>query len=288
MRLPLWLREKSARDQHGTKRILRGHGLSTVCEEARCPNRGRCFAKPTAAFLILGDVCTRRCSFCSVRGGVPCPPDQGEPPRVAFAAREMGLRYVVITSVTRDDLHDGGAGHFALTVSELRSRLPGARVEVLIPDFKGDHEALATVLDSQPDVLNHNIETVPRLYAEVRPQACYRRSLELLMQSSARSAAPLTKSGIMVGLGETFDEVVAVMHDLREVGCQMLTIGQYLQPRRSCIPVREYVHPELFIQYRQKAQDVGFRSVAAGPLVRSSMNASDLFSSLVGDAGEEP
>lgn len=287
MRLPPWLRADCSGDQRGTKRILRGHGLSTVCEEARCPNRGYCFAKPTAAFLILGDICTRRCSFCSVREGTPLAPDHGEPLRVALAARQMGLRYVVITSVSRDDLSDGGAGHFALTVATLREHLPGARVEVLIPDFKGEPAALATVLASRPDVLNHNVETVPRLYGEIRPQASYRRSLAVLREAAAGGDAVLTKSGMMVGLGEAFDEVVAVMKDLREAGCQMLTIGQYLQPRRRNVPVREYVHPELFARYRLKAEELGFRFVASAPLVRSSMNAAELFSSERDDARGE-
>jgi lipoic acid synthetase len=280
MRLPEWIRTKSVAGLHTTKQILRSQRLSTVCEEARCPNIGTCFSKPTATFMILGSRCTRKCGFCSVQSITPYtpgPPEADEPERVARTARDMGLTYVVVTSVTRDDLPDGGASHFAKTVMALRHLLPEARIEVLTPDFQGNMRALKTVLDSGPDVFNHNIETVPRLYPVVRAQADYQRSLKVL--ASAKNMAPLrnTKSGLMVGLGETFDEVVAVMRDIRTAGCDFLTIGQYLRPSKINLPVKEYVVPETFDTYREIALSLGFTAVASSPLVRSSMNAEEMF-----------
>lgn len=283
LRLPDWLKTKSLTGLHSTKQVLRTHRLSTVCEEARCPNMGRCFSKPTATFMILGTGCTRNCGFCSVESMLPQPPDDDEPERVAMAAEDMGLRYVVITSVTRDDLADGGASHFAKTVRAIRKLLPGARVEVLTPDFKGAADSLRTVLNSAPDVFNHNVETVPRLYPIVRPHAVYKRSLSVLQ--NAKSAAPQVKikSGLMVGLGETFDEVVNVMADIRSAGCDFLTIGQYLRPSKANLPVVEYIKPDAFDRYKETALHLGFKGVASAPLARSSMNAEEMFSDNTGD-----
>ena len=279
MRLPSWIKTKHVSGLHSTKQILRSHGISTVCEEARCPNIGLCFSKPTATFLILGHRCTRQCGFCSVDSAfLPLdPPAADEPERVARTAQEMGLRYVVITSVTRDDLPDGGALHFARTTNALRDVLPDAVIEVLIPDFKGDIGALKTVLHSGPDVMNHNVETVPRLYPLVRPQADYERSLHLLEIAKKEAPHIRIKSGIMVGLGETFDETVSVIRDLSSAGCDFLTIGQYLRPSKRNLPVVEYVAPLTFIHYREAALRMGFKGVASSPLVRSSMNAEEMF-----------
>lgn len=277
MRLPEWIRAKNIGGPHNTKRVLRSYGLSTVCEEARCPNMGECFSRPTATFMILGSRCTRNCGFCSVESSMPGPLDPEEPKRVAIAAKEMGLRYVVITSVTRDDLSDGGAGHFAKTVYAVRSYLPDAKVEVLTPDFKGNLSDLNTVLYSRPDVYNHNVETVPRLYPLVRPQADYRRSLNILKCAKKISPEINTKSGLMVGLGETLDEVIDVLRDLRCAGCEFVTIGQYLRPSKSNLPVAEYIRPEIFERLRLKALGMGFKYVASGPLVRSSMNAGEMY-----------
>ncbi|HXX57588.1 MAG TPA: lipoyl synthase [Thermodesulfovibrionales bacterium] len=277
MRLPDWIKTKGFTGRHETRRTLRQYGLSTVCEEARCPNIGICFSKPTAAFMILGSSCTRNCGFCSVESSIALPPDGGEPQRVAMAARDMGLRYVVVTSVTRDDLPDGGSSHFAETVRALRDNLPQALIEVLIPDFKGDGAALGAVLSSGPDVLNHNVETVPRLYPLVRPQADYKRSLTLLRNARAIAPSVPTKSGLMVGLGETFQEVLSVMREIHDTGCHRLTIGQYLRPSKKNLPVAEYVLPEVFDRYRDAALGIGFKGVASSPLVRSSMNAEEMF-----------
>lgn len=277
MRLPEWIKVKSFTGLHNTKSILRNYGLSTVCEEAKCPNRGECFSKPTAAFMILGSVCTRNCGFCAVESSKPGPPDNDEPEKVAMAAKEMGLKYVVITSVTRDDIKDGGASHFAKTVSAVRKHLPAAKVEVLTPDFRGNKDSLKTVLDSRPDVYNHNVETVPRLYPYVRHQADYRRSLDVLL--NAKNIAPdiTIKSGFMVGLGETFNEIIHVLKDLRDAGCDTVTIGQYLRPSKKNLPVREYVRPEMFDVYKEIALDMGFKYAASSPLVRSSMNAEEIY-----------
>ncbi|WP_333655193.1 lipoyl synthase [Dissulfurispira sp.] len=276
MRLPEWIKTKAS-GLHGTKTLLRSHGLSTVCEEARCPNKGHCFSKPTATFMILGDHCTRDCGFCSVKSGNPAFVDAEEPERVAEAAYEMGLRYVVITSVTRDDLPDGGALQFAETVRAVKNKLPDTKVEVLTPDFKGDVNSLKTVLDAGPDVFNHNVETVKRLYDVVRPQADYECSLDVL--KNAKSIAPeiKTKSGLMLGLGETMNEVIELFNDLRRAGCDFLTIGQYLRPSKKNLPVVEYIRPEVFEELKEAALEMGFEFVAAGPLVRSSMNAEDMY-----------
>lgn len=283
MRLPEWIKVKSFAEDpikraglRDTKHILRSYRLSTVCEEARCPNQNKCFSKPTATFMILGSACTRNCGFCSVESAVPKPLDDSEPERVAMAAKEMGLRYVVITSVTRDDLSDGGASHFAKTVKAVREYLSDARVEVLTPDFRGDYNALKTVLYSRPDVYNHNVETVPGLYQHVRPQADYKTSLNVLLNAKSIEPDITTKSGLMLGLGETFDEVVRVLSDLRDAGCDAVTIGQYLMPSKKNIPVVEYVLPEVFDEYKGVAIKLGFKYVASSPLTRSSMNAEEM------------
>jgi len=276
MRHPKWLKVPLT-GTHETRKILRSYGLSTVCEEARCPNQGKCFSNNTATFMILGDRCTRNCSFCAVDSLHPETPDNEEPERVAEAVVKLGLEFVVITSVTRDDLKDGGAGHFASTIKAIRNLNKSIKIEVLTPDFKGDTQAIMIVLEAEPDVFNHNVETVPRLYDKVRPQADYMRSLEVLKKAYEMSPAIKTKSGIMVGLGETFEEILMVMQDLRNAGCDFLTVGQYLQPRRTNIAVAEYIRPEVFEQYKERAFEMGFRAVASSPLTRSSMNAGDLF-----------
>lgn len=278
MRLPDWIRTRhkpgAMRD---VKSLLRRHGLSTVCEEARCPNKSECFSKPTATFMILGHACTRNCGFCSVSHEIPLPPDPDEPMRVADAAFEMGLKYVVLTSPTRDDLPDGGAGMFSLTIKEIRLRLPNAKVEVLTPDFGGSEEALKVALDARPDVFNHNVETVPRLYDIVRPQADYMRSLNVLRNAKRIAGDISTKSGLMVGLGETFDELISVFRDLRDSGCDFITIGQYLRPGRNNLEVKEYVEPSVFERLKDAAMDMGFKYAACFPLARSSMNAQEVF-----------
>lgn len=260
--------------------LLEGLGLDTVCLSAACPNLGECFARRTATFLILGPVCTRNCRFCAVPKGTPRPVDPGEPRRVALAAAELQLRHVVITSVTRDDLPDGGAGQFAATVTAVREALPEATVEVLTPDFRGRPAALEKVMAAGPRVFNHNVETVPRLYPAARPQADYRRSLEVLRRAKEMRPGILTKSGLMVGLGEREEEVLAVLADLRSAGCDAVTIGQYLRPSKAHLPVREYLTPETFARYRARAREMGFRYVASGPLVRSSYLAEDALRAL--------
>ncbi len=277
MRLPEWIKTRGYSDQHDTKHLLRRHGLSTVCEEARCPNRGECFSKPTATFMILGSKCTRNCGFCSVNSARPDPIDEAEPENVARAAAEMGLKYVVITSVTRDDLSDGGADHFAKTINAVRRALPHAKIEVLTPDFKGDLRALKTVLDARPDVFNHNVETIERLYPIVRPEADYKRSLYILKNAKGLASDIYTKSGFMLGLGETNQEVLLLLKELRDAGCDFVTIGQYLRPTRNNIAVVEYVEPSVFDDLRLKAIDMGFKYAASGPLVRSSMNAEEMY-----------
>ncbi len=258
---------------HELKVELRRRNLHTVCESARCPNIHECFARKAATFMILGDICTRRCGFCSVPRGAPGSPADAEPRNVAEMAAEMGLRYVVITSVNRDDLPDGGSQHFAQTVREVRRALPKAQIEVLTPDFCGDLDAVARVLDAGPDVFNHNMETVQRLYRRVRPQAVYRRSLGVLGFAKARRPRALTKSGLMVGLGETPAEVRTLLDDLREHEVDIVTIGQYLQPKRNRLPVEEFVPPLTFDRYREYGESIGFRHVFSGPLVRSSYMA---------------
>ena len=277
-RLPKWLvPERPKRPElERLGRELAGRGLHTVCQSARCPNLGECFGRGTATFLILGNTCTRDCRFCAVEHGQPMEVDPEEPRRVAEAAAMLGLQYVVVTSVTRDDLPDGGAGHFAATIEAIRELLPGARVEVLVPDFRGEAEALAVVMAGRPEVLNHNVETVPRLYPEVRPQADYRRSLELLRRASVMTTEVVTKSGFMVGLGEREQEVVDLLEDLRASAVQSVTIGQYLQPTRRHLPVAEYIAPEVFERYDMVAREFGFSYVLSGPLVRSSYHAGEM------------
>lgn len=279
IRKPAWLGHPLRSDPafSRVRFLLEEGGLHTVCQEARCPNQGECFSRGTAVFLILGDSCTRRCRFCAVTQGTPQEPDPDEPGRVAEAAGRMTLEYVVVTSVTRDDLADGGAGLFAETIRLLRAGRPAGRIEVLIPDFQGDEAALRTVLDARPDVLNHNLETVASLYPEVRPQAIYHRSLELLRRAAARAPGIAVKSGLMLGLGECPEEVEATLHDLLAAGCQILTLGQYLQPKRGCLPVARYLPPAEFDGWREVALDMGFTQVASGPLVRSSYHAEELW-----------
>lgn len=276
LRKPAWIRVRIG-DTSEVARIrglLRRHGLHTVCEEASCPNLGECFGGGTATFMILGDVCTRRCPFCDVAHGRPLPPDPAEPQRLAEAVKALGLRYVVVTSVDRDDLRDGGAGHFAACVTALRARNPGIRVEILVPDFRGRMErALERLAEAPPDVFNHNLETVPRLYRKARPGADYAESLELLRRFGTRFPQVPTKSGLMLGLGETLEEVEAVMRDLRSAGCRMLTLGQYLQPSRDHLPVERFVTPQEFDRLRMLGEAMGFDQVASGPLVRSSYHA---------------
>jgi lipoic acid synthetase len=277
-RLPPWARKGSplAPTARPLRVLLREKALHTVCEEARCPNLGECFSRGTATFMLLGDRCTRRCEYCAVDTAKPLPPDADEPARVADAARRMGLRYVVLTAVARDDLRDGGATHFAATVTEVR-RVVAAKVEVLTPDFKGDESALQAVLDSAPDVFNHNIETVPRLFPSVRPQGNYERSRRLLEAATRLAPAQVTKSGLMVGLGETDAEISEVLQDLREVGVDIVTIGQYLRPSRDHAPVARYVTPDGFARFEHEARAMGFPTVYSGVFVRSSFNAEEVF-----------
>ncbi len=276
-RHPPWLRLKAPNPEvvGSMEERLHGWNLGTVCQSAHCPNLGECFSRGTATFMVLGTVCSRRCRFCAVDKGEPEPPDPGEPERVALAAESMGLSYVVVTSVTRDDLPDGGAAHFAETIRAIREHCPEAKVEVLVPDFLGSEAALQTVCEARPDVFNHNVETVPRLYETVRPQADYRRSLDVLAYG-ARQGLP-AKSGLMLGLGETSREVWETLNDLRRIGCAYLTLGQYLAPSAQHIPVERYVPPEEFAKWGDTARAMGFREVASGPLVRSSYRADELF-----------
>lgn len=279
---PPWLRKRlpPLEPYQEVRALLRTALVHTVCQEARCPNHWECFSRKTATFLILGYVCTRQCRFCAVRHGVPQPVDPEEPARIAETVRRLGLRYVVITSVTRDDLSDGGASVFAHTIHTVRTAVAGTLVEVLIPDFQGDFAALEVVLQAGPAVLNHNIETVPRLYGTVRPQADYRRSLVLLRTAFTMAPHVPLKSGIMLGLGETHDEVLHTLDELLESGCRLLTLGQYLQPAAHLLPVARYVPPEEFDAWRDKALSMGFHQVASGPWVRSSYQAHDLYRAL--------
>lgn len=286
-RFPTWLRKRLPPEALTAPvgAILEELRLSTVCREAHCPNIGECFARGTATFMILGRVCTRGCTFCAVDRGPPEPVDPGEPARVAEAARRLGLRHVVITSVARDDLADGGSSQFAAAVRAVHSDTQ-ATVEVLTPDFGGCRIDVERVLDAAPEVFNHNVETVPRLYAAVRPQADYRRSLDVLSWAAERADAPLTKSGLMLGLGEAEEEVLAVLADLRRSGCRMLTLGQYLAPSRSHHPVVEYVTPERFERLGGLARHMGFETVASGPFVRSSYLAEAFAASLLESPGQ--
>jgi len=269
---PAWLtvRAPSGERVEAVSGVLARHGLRTVCREARCPNVGECWGEGTATVILLGGVCTRGCAFCSVTAGTPAPPDPAEPERVAGAAAELLWRHVVVTSVTRDDLPDGGAGHFARTVAALRRVAPRATVELLVPDFGGSQEAVRAVVDSAPDILAHNVETVPRLYPAVRRGAEYGRSLALLRRAAALAPSLPLKSGIMVGFGEREEEVVAVFRDLFDAGCRSLTVGQYLPPSRAHLPAAEYVPPDRFEALGNAARAIGYAKVLAGPLVRSS------------------
>jgi lipoic acid synthetase len=272
---PDWLKVRAPGSENylRLRDIMRGLKLNTVCEDAHCPNIGECWHHGTATFMILGDICTRACSYCAVAHGKPVTLDLDEPRRVADAVQRMGLKYAVITSVDRDDLPDGGAGIFAETIRQVRVVMPDTRVEVLIPDFKGEAQPLETVLDARPDVLNHNTETVPRLYRMARSGGKYTRTLELL--DRARTYAPdiPTKTGLMVGLGEEWEELVATIQDLRNVGCEILTIGQYLRPSADHLPMVRYYHPDEFAELKRVALDMGFGHVESGPLVRSSYHA---------------
>ncbi len=276
---PSWLKKTLHSNAKPEKlRAMLGQSrLHTVCREASCPNLWECFSRGIATFMILGSRCTRNCRFCAVSYGIPDPPDSEEPARIAMAIQDMQLSYVVITSVTRDDLLDGGAYMFAQTIREIRQKETGTLVEVLIPDFKGDKSALKTVVDVQPDVVNHNIETVPRLYTLVRPQARYRRSLQLLKRVKKYDEKVYTKSGLMLGLGENSDEVYETLQDLLDTGCRLLTLGQYLQPTKEHLPVDHFIHPEEFDKWRDVALEMGFAEVAAGPFVRSSYRARQLY-----------
>jgi len=276
---PPWLRKRLSigPSMQSMESGLQKNRLHTICQEGCCPNLGECFSLGVATFLIMGRVCSRNCRFCAVESGTPQLLDESEPPRLAEEVKRLGLKFVVVTSVTRDDLPDGGAEHFAEVVTTLRRVCPKVGVEILIPDFQGSLRALRTVVDAAPDVLNHNVETVPRLYHHVRPQASYRRSIALIAETKLMNPSLITKSGMMVGLGETYDEVLDVMADLRAAQCDFLTIGQYLSPSISHYPVVQYISPDLFEEYRMKALKMGFLDVAAGPFVRSSYMAESAF-----------
>lgn len=274
LRKPEWLKVEKGSGQCGrVSRILQDNHLNSVCSEAGCPNQGECFRSGTATFMLLGKYCTRSCTFCQVTKACPEPVDKNEPEHVAAAVKQLGLEHVVVTSVNRDDLPDGGAGHFAATIRAVREKTPHVTVEVLIPDFEGDEKALQTVMEAQPDILNHNVETIPELYSRIRPQAVFARSVELLARAKQMDSRIFTKSGFMAGLGETREQVFMLLKTLSRAGCDMVTIGQYLQPSLKHYPVREYVHPEVFRQYQEEAYRVGISCVASGPLVRSSYHA---------------
>lgn len=280
-RLPPWIRLSRNTDQHFAEvtNMVKGHALSTVCESAQCPNRGECWNSGTATLMLLGEVCTRACSFCAIEPGRPDALDINEPRRAARAAVGMNLQYVVLTSVARDDLADGGSSVFAETIREIRKRLPDASVEVLTPDFEGVGELIDIVLDAQPEVFNHNVETVARLQAIIRPQASYGRSLAVLKHAAAWRPRVVVKSGIMLGLGERDDEVAETLEDMLAAGVELLTLGQYLQPTRKHPPVQRYVRPEAFDAWAEQAKEMGFKGVASGPLIRSSYKADALLKS---------
>ena len=277
-RMPEWMKRPIAREgsYDTVKQLMDRLELHTVCQSAKCPNQGECFASGTATFLIMGDACTRGCRFCAVDTRVPAPLDPDEPARLAEAVLLMRIKHAVITTVTRDDLPDGGAAHFVAVIEAVRDASPGTRIEVLTSDFGGNLSGVDTVSDALPDVFNHNVETVPRLYAEVRPGAEYARSLAVLARVKERHPALPTKSGLMLGLGETHDEVVAVMRDLRAAGCAMLTLGQYLRPSSKHLPVAEFVSPEKFDALAREAEALGFSAVASAPFVRSSYHAGEM------------
>jgi lipoic acid synthetase len=276
LRRPPWLRVRvsaGGENYAAVRNLMRGQGLHTVCEEAHCPNLGECWNRRTATFLIMGDICTRGCRFCAVAKGKPAPIDWREPERLAQAVQSMGLRYVVVTSVDRDDLPDGGAGVFAAVITQIRAHQPECGIEVLTPDFQGQHEAVATVVQARPDVFNHNLETVPRLYRRARPGSRYTRSLDVLRHAKELDTTILTKTGLMVGLGETWDEIIQVMADARSNGVDILTIGQYLRPSAWHLPIERYYTPQEFADLQAEGLRMGYRHVESGPLVRSSYHA---------------
>jgi lipoic acid synthetase len=286
-RLAPWLRKRLPAGD-ATKEVrdlVTDLGLATVCQSARCPNLNECWSRKAATFMILGDLCTRTCRFCTVPKGKPLPPDGDEPERVAEAARRMGLRHVVVTSVDRDDLPDQGSGHFVRTIEAVRKALPEAVIEVLTPDFRGDRECADRVADAEPHIFNHNTETVPALYERVRPGARYERSLALLARVKERRPGVRTKSGLMLGLGETAADLRAVFRDLRDHGVDILTLGQYLRPSLAQLPVERYVPPEEFEAYGREAREMGFLSVASGPFVRSSYNAAEVYAAIGAASG---
>jgi lipoic acid synthetase len=278
-RLPPWIRVRVSGQgvADAVHRLLDETALHTVCQGAQCPNKHECFSRGTATFMILGEVCTRDCLFCAVQAGAPQKVDPEEPRRVAEAAERLRLKYVVVTSVTRDDLPDGGAGLFAETILAIRGRLPDTAVEVLVPDFQGRERDIDTVLAAQPNVFNHNLETVRRLQRLIRPAASYERSLAVLRYAGTRRPKPAIKSGLMVGLGEADEEILESMRDLRQAGCELLTIGQYLAPSDRHTPVQRFVHPDVFADYARQGTEMGFRNVASGPMVRSSYHADAQF-----------
>jgi lipoic acid synthetase len=281
-RLPAWLKKRLPRGDEvaEVRSLVSDLGLHTVCQSARCPNLNECWSRKAATFMILGDVCTRTCRFCTVPKGRPLPVDEGEPARVARAAAAMGLRHVVVTSVDRDELPDQGAGHFARTIEAVRAAIPDAVIEVLTPDFRGVQACVDVVVDARPHIYNHNVETVPALYARVRPGARYARSLDVLARAKARRPGTFTKSGLMLGLGESADELRSVLRDLRGVGVDVLTLGQYLRPSLAQLPVERFVPPEEFAEWGRVGREMGFLSVASGPFVRSSYNAAEVYAAL--------
>jgi lipoic acid synthetase len=278
LRLPEWVQRSVLTNDanRGTRQILKEQGLSTICESGRCPNKGECWEQGTATFMLMGELCTRTCRFCAVNKGIPQPLSEDEPQRVAEAARKMGLRHVVLTSVNRDDLPDQGSSHFARTITALKDALPSINVEILTPDFQGSRTCLENVLAAKPVVFNHNLETVPRLYKQVRPGSIYERSLKVLALSKEIAPEIPTKSGLMLGLGEQKEEVVQVMKDLRAIDCDFFTLGQYLRPTRDQLPVLRYVTPAEFDEYKEIGLELGFKMVHSGPLVRSSYHAEEL------------
>lgn len=282
-RKPEWLRVRlsDTKKYNSVNEVIRSHRLNTVCEGANCPNRVECYSKRTATFMILGAQCTRNCRFCNIEQGELPHPDRSEPERVGLAVSELGLAHAVVTSVTRDDLADGGAEMFAATVREIRKHSKDTIVEVLIPDMQGRHSSLDTVIDEWPEVINHNIETVPRLYADVRPEADYEQSLKVLRYIKQENPKIITKSGLMLGLGESIDEVKAVIRDLKEAQVDLVTVGQYLQPSGNHIEMKDYIHPDVFAEIAEYAKDIGVGGVASAPLVRSSYFAKDLYDQLL-------
>ena len=278
-RKPEWLKVRlhNTKELNYVKKTLQSLKLHTVCEEANCPNRVECYSSRTATFMILGNTCTRHCKFCNVGDGSPTPVDAGEPMRVAEAVKKLDLEYAVITSVTRDDLDDGGASHFKSVIEEIRALTPNVKIEVLIPDFQGDEDALNQVIEAKPDVINHNVETIERFYETIRPEAAYEQSLELITRVKKANSKIMTKSGIMLGLGEEDAEVRKVIEDLKNAGCDILTVGQYLPPSKDHAPLVEYITPEQFKVYEDFAVELGYHGVASGPRVRSSYNAGHVY-----------